>query len=281
MAVDLMVKSEKISDREAYRKQVYLREEESTTGIGEGIAIPHGKCDAVKKPGLAAMVIKNGVEFEALDDEPVTLLFLIAAPNTEDNVHLEVLSRLSMLLMDDEFRTNLLDAADVTEFLAHIDEAERKKFPEEYGEEKQTQDQPEEGYRVLAVTACPTGIAHTYMAAESLENKANDVPDSGRIYRHGACGQTGIDARNRRRSSGKKRYDNGCRGGRLGVFWFLWRTDRRFCGRTDHARFKENSGKASKSAGGNKADAFVSVFGNRGNGSPYGICGQSAGRSVQ
>lgn len=120
-------------------------------------------------------------------------------------MHLEVLSRLSMLLMDDEFRTNLLDAADVTEFLAHIDEAERKKFPEEYGEEKQMQDQPEEGYRVLAVTACPTGIAHTYMAAESLENKANDVSDSGRIYRHGDCGQTGIDARNRRRSSGKKR----------------------------------------------------------------------------
>ena len=99
MAVDLMVKSEKISDREAYRKQVYLREEESTTGIGEGIAIPHGKCDAVKKPGLAAMVIKNGVEFEALDDEPVTLLFLIAAPNTEDNIHLDVLSKLSEMLM--------------------------------------------------------------------------------------------------------------------------------------------------------------------------------------
>ena len=103
MAVDLMVKSEKISDREAYRKQVYLREEESTTGIGEGIAIPHGKCDAVKKPGLAAMVVKNGVEFEALDDEPVTLLFLIAAPNTEDNIHLDVLSKLSVMLMDDNF----------------------------------------------------------------------------------------------------------------------------------------------------------------------------------
>lgn len=88
MAVDLMVKSEKISDREAYRKQVYLREEESTTGIGEGIAIPHGKCDAVKKPGLAAMVIKNGVEFEALDDEPVTLLFLIAAPRNLDRLGL-------------------------------------------------------------------------------------------------------------------------------------------------------------------------------------------------
>ena len=99
---DLMVKSDKISDREAYRKQVYLREEESTTGIGDGIAIPHGKCDAVKKPGLAAMVIKNGVEFEALDDEPITLLFLIAAPNTEDNIHLDVLSKLSVMLMDEE-----------------------------------------------------------------------------------------------------------------------------------------------------------------------------------
>ena len=111
MAVDLMVKSEKISDREAYRKQVYLREEESTTGIGEGIAIPHGKCDAVKKPGLAAMVVKNGVEFEALDDEPVTLLFLIAAPNTEDNIHLDVLSKLSVMLMDDNFTEGLEKAA--------------------------------------------------------------------------------------------------------------------------------------------------------------------------
>lgn len=113
MAVDLMVKSEKISNREAYRKQVYLREEESTTGIGEGIAIPHGKCDAVKKPGLAAMVIKNGVEFEALDDEPVTLLFLIAAPNTEDNIHLDVLSKLSVMLMDEEFTESLRNASSV------------------------------------------------------------------------------------------------------------------------------------------------------------------------
>lgn len=233
--VELMAKGGNINDLQRYKEGVLKREEEGTTGIGEGIAIPHAKTDAVSAPGLAAMLVPQGVDYDALDGQPVHMIFLIAAPNTEDNVHLEVLSRLSMLLMDDEFRTNLLDAADVTEFLAHIDEAERKKFPEEYGEEKQTQDQPEEGYRVLAVTACPTGIAHTYMAAESLENKANDVPDSGRIYRHGACGQTGIDARNRRRSSGKKRYDNGCRGGRLGVFWFLWRTDRRFCGRTDHA----------------------------------------------
>ena len=121
MAVDLMVKSEKISDREAYRKQVYLREEESTTGIGDGIAIPHGKCDAVKKPGLAAMVIKNGVEFEALDDEPVTLLFLIAAPNTEDNIHLDVLSKLSVMLMDEEFTESLRNASSVDEFLDVID----------------------------------------------------------------------------------------------------------------------------------------------------------------
>lgn len=127
MAVDLMVKSEKISDREAYRKQVYLREEESTTGIGEGIAIPHGKCDAVKKPGLAAMVVKNGVEFEALDDEPVTLLFLIAAPNTEDNIHLDVLSKLSVMLMDDNFTESLRNAGSVDEFMEIIDKPMRRK----------------------------------------------------------------------------------------------------------------------------------------------------------
>ena len=127
MAVDLMVKSEKISDREAYRKQVYLREEESTTGIGEGIAIPHGKCDAVKKPGLAAMVVKNGVEFEALDDEPVTLLFLIAAPNTEDNIHLDVLSKLSVMLMDDNFTESLRNAGSVDEFMEIIDKADEEK----------------------------------------------------------------------------------------------------------------------------------------------------------
>lgn len=107
-------------------------------------------------------------------------------------MHLEVLSRLSMLLMDDEFRTNLLDAADVTEFLAHIDEAERKKFPEEYGEEKQMQDQPEEGYRVLAVTACPTGIAHTYMAAESLENKAKEMGISIKVETNGSGGAKNV-----------------------------------------------------------------------------------------
>ena len=171
MAVDLMVKSEKISDREAYRKQVYLREEESTTGIGEGIAIPHGKCDAVKKPGLAAMVIKNGVEFEALDNEPVTLLFLIAAPNTEDNIHLDVLSKLSVMLMDEEFTESLRNASSVDEFMDIIDKAdsEKKDIDErlaDTGSAEGTQ------AKILAVTSCPTGIAHTYMAAEGIEKAA-------------------------------------------------------------------------------------------------------------
>lgn len=168
MAVDLMVKSEKISNREAYRKQVYLREEESTTGIGEGIAIPHGKCDAVKKPGLAAMVIKNGVEFEALDDEPVTLLFLIAAPNTEDNIHLDVLSKLSVMLMDEEFTESLRNASSVDEFMDIIDRAdsEKKDIDERLADTGSTEGTQA---KILAVTSCPTGIAHTYMAAEGIE----------------------------------------------------------------------------------------------------------------
>ena len=123
-AVELMAASGKLSDVEAFRKQVYAREEESTTGIGEGIAIPHGKCDAVKKPGLAAMVIKNGVDFDSLDGEPVTLLFLIAAPNTKDNVHLDVLSKLSVLMMDENFSDSLRNASSVEDFLSIIDKAD-------------------------------------------------------------------------------------------------------------------------------------------------------------
>ena len=171
MAVDLMVKSEKISNREAYRKQVYAREQESTTGIGEGIAIPHGKCDAVQKPGLAAMVVKNGVEFEALDDEPVTLLFLIAAPNTEDNIHLDVLSKLSVMLMDEEFTASLRNAQSVDEFMEIIDKAddEKKDIDERLAD---TGSADEGQVKILAVTSCPTGIAHTYMAAEGIEKAA-------------------------------------------------------------------------------------------------------------
>jgi len=169
--VDLMVKSGKINDREGYRKQVYAREEESTTGIGEGIAIPHGKCSAVTKPGLAAMVVKQGVDFDALDGEPVTLIFLIAAPNTEDNIHLDVLSKLSVLLMDEEFTENLRNAKSVEEFLDIIDKADN----EEADIDNRLADSmsgEKEGVKILAVTSCPTGIAHTYMAAEGLEKAA-------------------------------------------------------------------------------------------------------------
>ena len=169
--VDLMVKSGKINDREAYRKQVYAREEESTTGVGDGIAIPHGKCDAVDKPGLAAMVIKDGVPFDALDGKPVTLMFLIAAPNTKDNVHLDVLSKLSVLMMDENFANNLRNAKTAEEFLAIIDKADK----EESGIDERLADTnapAENNFKILAVTSCPTGIAHTYMAAEGLEKAA-------------------------------------------------------------------------------------------------------------
>lgn len=169
--IDLMVKSGKINDREAYRAQVYAREEESTTGIGEGIAIPHGKCDAVDKPGLAAMVIRDGVEFDALDGMPVTLMFLIAAPNTEDNVHLDVLSKLSVLMMDEDFANNLRNAGSVDEFLEIIDKAddEQSDIDERLAYTNQI---AEDVVKILAVTSCPTGIAHTYMAAEGLEKAA-------------------------------------------------------------------------------------------------------------
>lgn len=171
--IALMVKGGKIRDEEAYREQVYLREEESTTGIGAGIAIPHGKCDGVLKPGLAAMVVKDGVDFDSLDGEPVHLIFLIAAPNTEDNVHLDVLSKLSMLLMDEDFIINLKKAKTTEEFLQVIDAADEEKPDPDDQLAAQTENESEVfGSRILAVTSCPTGIAHTYMAAEGLEKAA-------------------------------------------------------------------------------------------------------------
>ena len=170
-AVALMVKIGKINDEEAYKKQVYAREEESTTGIGEGIAIPHGKCDAVDRPGLSAMVIREGVDFDSLDGAPVTLLFLIAAPNTEDNVHLDVLSKLSMMLMDEAFTENLRKAETPEQFLAIIDQAdeEKKSVDERLADVEEAK---EDQVKILAVTSCPTGIAHTYMAAEGIEKAA-------------------------------------------------------------------------------------------------------------
>lgn len=178
--VDLMIKNGNINDKEKYKQTVLKREEEGTTGIGEGIAIPHGKSDAVSKPGLSAMVVPNGVEFNSLDGQPVKLLFLIAAPNTKDNVHLDVLSRLSTLLMDTEFRTALLNAKSPKEFLACIDRAEKTKINETKQENS--------GYEILAITACPTGIAHTYMAAESLEKMGEQLGHKVKVETHGQSG---------------------------------------------------------------------------------------------
>lgn len=196
--VALMAKSGKINDVEKYRKGVYAREEEGTTGIGEGIAIPHCKSDAVSRPGLAAMVIKDGVDFDALDGEKVSLIFLIAAPNTEDNVHLDVLSKLSVLLMDENFTSGLRNAKTVEEFLSVIDRAEAEKDAEEEkknsadtknaAEEKNT----ENGKLILAVTGCPNGIAHTYMAAENIEKKAKELGCRVKVETRGSGGAKNV-----------------------------------------------------------------------------------------
>ncbi len=177
--VDLMAKSGKVSDKENYLAAVFAREEEGTTGVGDGIAIPHGRCTGVNKPGLAAMVLPQGVEYEALDDEPVNLIFLIAAPEGAGNVHITILSKLSMMLMDDAFTESLRKAKSVEEFLNIIDAAETEKDDADAAKEKaaaQTDlaaDKEKDNQKlILAVTACPTGIAHTYMAAESIEKAA-------------------------------------------------------------------------------------------------------------
>lgn len=160
-----------ISDKKTYKEGILKREEEGSTAIGEGIAIPHSKNKAVKRPGLAAMTVPDGVDYDSLDGQPSNLFFMIAAPESGSDVHLEVLSRLSMLLMDEDFRAELLKAADKDAFLAVVDKYENAKFPEEDVTKRlEPETVPEKkGFRVLAVTACPTGIAHTYMAAEALE----------------------------------------------------------------------------------------------------------------
>lgn len=176
----LMLKTGRITDLNAYKELVLKREEEGSTGVGEGIAIPHGKGDCVTEPGLVAMVVPNGVEYDALDGKPVNLLFMIAAPNTSDNVHLDVLSRLSTMLMDTEFKNKLISAKSKEEFLNIINETENEKFKEETKQEQ--------GYEILGITACPTGIAHTYMAAEALENAGKEVGHLVKIETQGQSG---------------------------------------------------------------------------------------------
>lgn len=183
MLVDLQVKGGNIADKDEYKKGILAREEKGSTAVGEGIAIPHAKSEAVKAPSLAAMTVPEGVDYEALDDEPSNLLFMIAAPNDGD-VHLEVLSRLMTILMDEDFRAKLLAAKDKDEFLKVIDDMENEKFPDEPKEEVKSAD----GYKVLAVTACPTGIAHTYMAAEALEKAGEKLGISIKVETNGSGG---------------------------------------------------------------------------------------------
>ena len=181
--ITLMERGGNIADKEEYKACVLRREEEGSTGIGEGIAIPHAKTSAVKAPGLAAMLVQDGVDFDSLDGEPAKLFFLIAAPDTEDNVHLDVLSHLSMLLMNDDFRSELLKAGSAKEFLSVIDKYENEKFEDE-DEAAASQEQR----KVLAVTACPTGIAHTYMAAEALQEMAGKLGVAMKVETNGSGG---------------------------------------------------------------------------------------------
>ncbi|AQM61108.1 PTS fructose transporter subunit IIABC [Clostridium baratii] len=183
--VDLMDKEGYLNDKEEYKNEVLKREELSTTGIGDGIAIPHGKTRAVKCAGLSSMVVKDGVDFDSLDGNKANLFFMIAAPEEANNLHLEVLARLSTILMDEEFRNTLINAKDKKEFLKLIDDKESEKFEKEESNEKK-------GYRVLAVTACPTGIAHTYMAAESLEEKGKEMGVSIKVETNGSGGAKNV-----------------------------------------------------------------------------------------
>ncbi|MGN1094876.1 MAG: fructose-specific PTS transporter subunit EIIC [Eubacteriales bacterium] len=187
MLLDLQVKSGNIADKEEYKKCILAREKKGSTAVGDGIAIPHAKSEAVSAPSLAAMTVPDGVDYEALDDEPSNLLFMIAAPNDGD-VHLDVLSRLMTVLMDEDFRNKLLGAKDKDEFLKIIDDMEKEKFPDE----PKSEEKPEAHYKVLAVTACPTGIAHTYMAAEALEKAGKKLGISIKVETNGSGGAKNI-----------------------------------------------------------------------------------------
>lgn len=186
--VDLMDASGNLDDKKEYKNKVLERESLSTTGIGDGIAIPHAKTKAVKNPGLSSMVVKDGVDYDSLDGAPAKLFFMIAAPESANNLHLEVLARLSTILMDESFRESLINAKSKEEYLKLIDDKETEKFPDEPRETEK----PKEGYRVLAVTACPTGIAHTYMAAESLENKGKEMGISIKVETNGSGGAKNV-----------------------------------------------------------------------------------------
>lgn len=189
--VELMCVSGNISNPDEYRQEVLKREAQGSTGIGEGVAIPHAKTKSVKKAGLSVIVIRDGVNFDALDGRPVHLAFLIAAPDSGTNIHLEVLSRLSMLLMDEEFRDQLIHADSPEHFYDIIDQEENKNFFKKL-EDHQDPDSVSSNYQILAVTACPTGIAHTYMAAEGLEKMARKMGVSIKVETNGSGGAKNV-----------------------------------------------------------------------------------------
>lgn len=189
MLVELQVKGGRIADKAEYKKGILAREELSSTAIGEGIAIPHAKSEAVTAPSLAVMTVPEGVDYDAMDEEPSYLFFMIAAPNDGD-VHLDVLARLMTVLMDEELRKKLIGAKSKEEFLDLIDKMEKEKYPEEAEAKKESAS--ESGYQVLAVTACPTGIAHTYMAAEALEKAGKKLGISIKVETNGSGGAKNV-----------------------------------------------------------------------------------------
>ncbi len=191
MLVELQIKSGKIADKDEYKKGILAREEQGSTAVGEGIAIPHAKNKGVSAPSLAAMTVPDGVDYEALDDEPSNLLFMIAAPENGGDVHLDVLARLMTILMDEDFRARLLAAKDKDEFLKTIDNMEKEKYPDEPQEENPPI-KSDDRIKVLAVTACPTGIAHTYMAAEALEKSGKKLGVSIKVETNGSGGAKNI-----------------------------------------------------------------------------------------
>ncbi|ART75583.1 PTS fructose transporter subunit IIA [Sutcliffiella horikoshii] len=182
--IESLDRAGKLADKKKYEEAILAREAQSTTGIGEGIAIPHAKTNAVKTPAIAFGVAKDGVDYESLDGQPSQLFFMIAASEGANNEHLETLSRLSSMLMDMEFRTALLNASTKEEIISLID----KKEKELYEEENKEVPSSDHAGLILAVTACPTGIAHTYMAADALKQKAKDLGFTLKVETNGSSG---------------------------------------------------------------------------------------------
>ena len=189
LLADLQERAGNITDKTAYKKEIWAREELDSTAVENGVAVPHARCAAVKRAGLAAMTVPAGVDYGAEDGEPSTLFFMIAAPEGGGEVHMEMLSHLMVMLMDEEFCQKLLDAEKAEDFLALIDAQERVKFPEEVPVEEK---KPDGSLRVLAITACPTGIAHTYMAAEALEKKGRELNIGVKAETQGSGGAKNI-----------------------------------------------------------------------------------------